>query len=381
MGFKKYLVGGNGLPTDFSIGGLPLFSDDIKQLETNAQIFGLYSMLRGWAVILSGCHVSNVDTDSSTCDISEGLVLLDDVVYQFNGLIGQTYPFSIKKGAEIIDTRVFRDGNSKDVGIEYEYTIRTSFLYPNGSPNSDQPYPNDIIGGEEIFFDPFTAQRSEYVLKNLGHVIGEFKMGNWTTNNVLKTTDDFGNNIIGSQELRNFTLSGLGRWSNLGWVQNNTTSQNIRLSSLSQGAQIGGKANNEVTLGRNNLPPHKHNRGDYVTTEDGAHVHNFTVSGDLNLDSGSIYPLLRQNPDIDIADTPAGMTTEGLHTHTLQGHSGDGSHIGNFGGCVGESFDITNAYRNVASFYYEGYFVTNFQNGYYYPLFKEGTYYTSQQLL
>ena len=28
MGFKKFIVGGNGFPTDFSIGGLPIFSDD-----------------------------------------------------------------------------------------------------------------------------------------------------------------------------------------------------------------------------------------------------------------------------------------------------------------------------------------------------------------
>lgn len=255
MGFKKYLVGANNLPTDFAIGGLPLFSDDIKQLETNANIWGITSVLKGWSVILSGCLVDEVDTDSNLCTVTSGLVLIDDIVYEFDGYTG-TYPFSITPGIQTTDERIFKDGNLKSVAIEYDYAIRTAF-----TPVANKPYPSDL-SWNEIYFDPFCGQRAEIVLNNLQREIGETKTNvlsstNYQSSLIIERTET-NKQITGSSKPNRYILGNM-RWANIGWSEFGNPTKNIRNStSMTSAGNTGGADSNTVTLDISNIPQHHH---------------------------------------------------------------------------------------------------------------------------
>lgn len=262
MGFKKYLVGANNLPTDFAIGGLPLFSDDIKQLETNANIWGITSVLKGWSVVLSGCLTDQVDTDSNICTITPGLVLIDDIVYEFDGYTG-IYPFSIKPGVQTSDERIFKDGNLKTVATEYDYTIRTAF-----TTVANSPYPSDL-SWDEIYFDPFTGQKAEIVLENLAKQLGEtttiaFKDSGYQTALVINRTET-NNPILGSVKPTRKIGNSL-RWGNIGYIEFGNKDLVVRYSNdLSDALNMGGLDSNEQTLDVGNIPMHIHS---YIDTLD-----------------------------------------------------------------------------------------------------------------
>jgi hypothetical protein len=272
MGFKKLITGANGLPTDYSIGGLPLFSDDLVQMETNAQLFGLYSMLRGWSCILSGCEISEIDTDTKTLTILPGLILLNDVVYETPLMEGQSYPFSFRKGTQTLDTRIFKDGNAKDVAITYEHAVRTAFTYSDGIKDggtvTSQPdsnisvniYPLDITD-EEIFFDPFTCQKAEYILNNKSRVFGETKMinTNLSVDGILFKDDvtktETGNNVTGAivlnKKSKTAGFPNIMRWKYYGYESQGATS--IANTRLGDDFNSGGNFSNTITLSDNGI--------------------------------------------------------------------------------------------------------------------------------
>lgn len=276
MGFKKYIVGADGLPTDFAIGGLPLFSDDIKQLETNSSIFGITSILQGWSVILSGCLVDEIDTDSSICSVTPGLVLIKNVVYSFDGYTG-VYPFSIKSGVETSDERIFKDGNLKSVATEYDYSIRTSF-----TTTANQPFPDDL-SWDEIYFDPFSGQRAEIVLENLSKQYGEtsifqFSENSYQTATLINKTET--NKIIIGASKPPRTIGGIMRWGNIGFEIEGDATNNIRFTNdLSQNGNIGGNSENKVLLGIDNIPQHTHSYLDTYKITDNTAGNTSTENG------------------------------------------------------------------------------------------------------
>lgn len=255
MGFKKYLVGANNLPTDFAIGGLPLFSDDIKQLETNANIWGITSILKGWSVILSGCLVDEVDTDSNTCVVTSGLVLIDDIVYEFNGYTG-TYPFSITPGVQTTDERIFKDGNLKSVAIEYDYAIRTVF-----TTVANKPYPSDL-NYNEIYFDPFCGQRATTVLSNLAKEIGETKILKYSTStyqtSLIINRTETNKQIVGATKPSRI-IGGFLRWGNIGYTASGDYTRVERFSSdLTKAGIELGITDNFQLIEVEHIPQHWH---------------------------------------------------------------------------------------------------------------------------
>jgi hypothetical protein len=264
MGFKKFIVGGNGFPTDFSIGGLPIFSDDLKQLETNSQIFGLYGMLKGWSCILSGCLIDELNTTTKTLTMTAGLVLLNDVVYEVPELVNQTYPFSITKGSSVVDTRLFKDGNAKDVAIDYNHNIRTNFTYNDGNGGT-QTTPNEALGLiyptdislEEVYFDPFTAQKAEYIIKAKNsferdvHILSQNTLGQVYQTETLK-------NIVGNVLSVKFNgqFGEAYRWKYYGFIPHSTNGRNLRMNTI--GRSQGGDSDNEIMLTNTQVPLHRH---------------------------------------------------------------------------------------------------------------------------
>lgn len=248
-----------GLDQQIPLGGCPVYSSDLIQIENNSQLFGVGSILRGFSVILSGCLIDQINTTTKKCNITAGRVLIDDIVYNVEAITNQTYPFSIKPdGSPIIDSRKFKNSIITDVALTYNYTIRTSFL-PNTDPNNEYP----ILDWSEIYFDPFSLQRVEYVL-NLLENEGSTKVRDARAERPLYdpiTETETGNSIVGSP-LFVRSANGLLKWK----YWNHTYDYNLGSTPLSFGLvdYINGSTyngltgSNSTTLVANQLPAHSH---------------------------------------------------------------------------------------------------------------------------
>ena len=259
---KKYNRDLNKKTADFPDGGLPVYADDLQQIESNSNISNVYSILKGYSVILSGCLVTNINTITKKCDVSTGLVLIDDIVYIVDALINQTYPFSIQNGDTEDDVRGFEDNNFYTVATTYNYSIRTNFVFNDIL----DIYPSNL-STKEIYFDPFTSQRSEYVLNNLSKRKGECFLKNNTIGNITK--DEAGNFITGTDISWNLGNDIL-KYAYYGYkvIENNGGSLNL---SSTIGSLTG--SDNKL-LSETNLPPHQHDVNGYTNYE-GLHQHEF----------------------------------------------------------------------------------------------------------
>lgn len=300
------------LPNNISIGGLPLFNDDIIQLETNAIQFGIPSMFKGYSLILSGCLIDDLNITTKKCSITEGIILIDDVIYNIPRLENQTYPFSIIAGAQTIDTRTFQNGEPKDVSIEYFYAIKTSFVF-----DVNANYPNNLTT-KEIYFDPFSLQRKEYLLSNQSKGIGELIFTKNSIFNITKTQT--GKNIVGGAISCLNAFGNTLKWKYAGYtIFNNGTSQYLKNTLLGQTpVNTGGRTTMMLMIA--NLPAHSFSFS-ATTSTDGEHSHYNTYVGDSSLDSGGQFPLARQNADIYQGWSTLGLRPAGNHSHTITGNT------------------------------------------------------------
>lgn len=326
---RKYNKDSNNYPLSFADGGCSMFLNDFVQLESNTTISSIYSVLKGFSCVLSGVEITNVNITNKTCDVSEGLVLIDSVVYQIAPIVGQTYPFSITDGNVTPITRYFKIGDYKDIGDMYDYTIRTSFVYEDAT----DLYPN--LDTNEVFFNPFTCQKASYILKNIGAGLNESRLKNNSSSIVNK--DEQGNYITGG--VLNYNINNVLMWKYYGWEL--ITNQGKLSLNSTVGSSTG---SNSLTLVSNNIPAHNHTLGSTAfTTQDGGHFHDFNNafnSENVTPSPGKIFAygvparLTNKNDIIaptiglssagkDFDNNPLAFSdityTNGLHNHTLGG--------------------------------------------------------------
>ena len=323
---RKYNKDSNNYPLSFADGGCSMFLNDFVQLESNTTISSIYSVLKGFSCVLSGVEITNVNITNKTCDVSEGLVLIDSVVYQIAPIVGQTYPFSITDGNVTPITRYFKIGDYKDIGDMYDYTIRTSFVYEDAT----DLYPN--LDTNEVFFNPFTCQKASYILKNIGAGLNESRLKNNSSSIVNK--DEQGNYITGG--VLNYNINNVLMWKYYGWEL--ITNQGKLSLNSTVGSSTG---SNSLTLVSNNLPQHNHPIGTNANVlADGQHDHQFDnafYSETYGSTGGSIFgmatsklgqSLLMQignSGAVDYNNNPIAFKdlteNRGQHTHTLSGRT------------------------------------------------------------
>lgn len=355
---KKYNRDTNHFTLDFPTGGLPMFSDDLKQLEINATISSVYSILKGFSCVLSGCLITNVNTTAKTCNLSEGLVLINDIVYQVSAVTNQTYPFSIQIGNEEDEVRVFKTNNSYTIATTYNYSIRTNFIFDDVL----DLYPSNVTN-KEVYYDPFTSQRAEYIIENINKGKGEMLLKNISTTSITK--DERGGNIVGATSW----LSGVyTKYKYYGYSVLSNTSGKLSLNST-VGSSTG---SDSVTLMANNLPAHNHTLGSNTfTTQNGGHFHDFNnaFNSENVTPSGKIFAygvsdfLTNKNdiiaPTIGLAsagkdydNNPLAFSdityANGTHSHTLSGNTDNNV-------TTNSSIDITGKQYGISGLVWNGY--------------------------
>lgn len=260
---KKFNKDLSGFTISFDTGGVPVFNDDLKNMELNTTLSGLYSVYKGYNVVLSGCLISNVNTTLKTCDMSSGLVLIDDIIYNVEALTNQAYPFSIINGTMEDDNRGFKNGIYHTVATTYNYSIRTNFVFADVADY----YPNNI-STSEIYFDPFCAQRKEYVDTMLSSKLGDISLT--SSNTTIVTKDEHGENISGTL---NFKISNdYLKWKYLCYKPITIKGK------LGLGYTGGVSGSDSIMLNSNNLPQHTHDlnpANSTTNTGNSAHRHEF----------------------------------------------------------------------------------------------------------
>lgn len=374
MSTKLWNTGTDGFTSDFSLGGLPIFTEDLQMMQNNAtEIYGMLSLLKGWSCVVRGCLVDEVNTSAKTIKVLPGVVLLNDRLYTFDGYEG-VYPFAIRKSVQEVDTRIFKDGSTKDVATSYNVGFRNAFTFGPVGSTLESLIPTDL-SNEEIYFDPFTAQKASLILKNLSVSLKEMK-SIYGNSEITKT--ETGKSIVGNS--LNWLVNGReGRWSYLGWGSFVTSPDfTLRNAGIEGGVPGTGSGSNNVRLSLTNIPKHIHSSGNFKTgnvndTDDsiddgtnhlsGEHTHN------LNRREAGNY-----SPNVEFQDTrfstinfvnepnrisvAGGVQTGGEHSHPVYGFTGEGE------GLLGtaEAIDIKgsslycrmlawNGYNSVESFY------------------------------
>ena len=352
---KKYNRDTNHFTLDFPTGGLPMFSDDLKQLEINATISSVYSILKGFSCVLSGCLITNVNTTAKTCNLSEGLVLINDIVYQVSAVTNQTYPFSIQIGNEEDEVRVFKTNNSYTIATTYNYSIRTNFIFDDVL----DLYPSNVTN-KEVYYDPFTSQRAEYIIENINKGKGEMLLKNISTTSITK--DERGGNIVGATSW----LSGVyTKYKYYGYSILSNSAGKLSLNS-SVGATTG---SNSLTLVANNIPVHNHTLSSTNATTnygDSEHAHSFNnafysenayPSGKVydyitNLRGDVINPVIGNSGAVDYDNHPIAFLDAtyrgGEHSHGVVGRTENNV-------TTNSSIDITGKEYGVQGLVWNGY--------------------------
>lgn len=323
MNTKLFNTEADGFTSEFSLGGLPIFTEDLQMMQDNStELFGMLSLLKGWSCVVRGCLVDEINTSANTVKVLPGTVLLNDKMYHFNGYEG-TYPFSIVPGSEVIDTRIFKDGDSVDVATTYTTGIRTNFSFGIASSTLESVMPTDLTD-TEIYFDPFTAQKASTILKNLDISQNEIKPIARTS---IISFSETGRGIVGPT--LNWLVGGIeGRWLHLGWssmVQSDDfTMRNAGFGGNTPGTTAGA---NDIRLIESNIPKHVHGKGSLGTSgNDGAHEHRLT--GGASTQNGEGWATAGDNGTQSIGNSRA-QTTLSEHGHTIEGSTGNGTNLKN----------------------------------------------------
>ncbi len=320
----------NGEASQIPLGGLPYYNDDVMDLQNNiVENFGVGSILKGYSCILGGCLVDEVNTDTQTIKVTPGTVFINDVAVDFPGYEG-TYPFSIQLIETDVDSRAFKVGQTFDVGKEYSTAIRTNFTFAAGT-SLELSLPTDLAS-DEIFFWPFTAQRSEHILKSLSTSYGEF-FHTIFDDSITKT--ETGKSIVGTP-LKPYTSDGYGRWKYLGYRSFNALGNfGVRnRGSEPVGSLLG---DNEFKIAKNQLPKHQHDEdfNGTLLTYDGAN-NGFNGSHE--------HKLVDQNGDVNSAPkagaeevkSGSGSGVNGDEFNFITGTEFSGKHVHGIGGKTGD---------------------------------------------
>ncbi len=304
----------NGFASDIPLGGLPVFTEDLQDAQNiSTELYGSLALLKGWSCVLRGCYIDDLNISTQRCSITEGIILLNDICYYVPALTNVSYPFAFIKGATTIDSRLFKDAGVKDVAISYDYGIQTSFTYPTGL-NLNSTIPSNL-SNEAIYFDPFTAQRFEYLIQNNSKGQGEIISINNNLNVISKS--ETGKAIIGGT--LGALVNGSGRWKYLGYTNFVNNEFCLRNSVTTTVGTLNGV--NDITLSKGNIPIHVHDKGTLANSSNGSHVHGVTIGKSIGSDgtSGSF-----QSSAID-GTFPANISIDaaGNHTHTISGQVGD----------------------------------------------------------
>ncbi len=318
------------------LGGMPIFLEDIQNLEQAAIAYGISSQLDGWSVILSGCLVSNVNLLTNKLDLTSGYFMIDNIIYYTEGLTDQTFPFSFVPGTQTDDNRIFDDGDSKTVAINYDYGINVSFTYDVSSS-----YPQELFSDpKQIFFDPFTHQKQEYVLANLSKSVNE---AIFVRSAPLVTYTETGNLIVGGQ-LSLYTSDSL-KWRFFGYYIRSGTGyiKSVGTASVVSNVSVG---DNLIPVSA--IPPLTYGKGTLVTASAGNHDHDFnnllypTLGSTSNpniiipANSGNGKPLTGINPVNNSVNANSKMLAiadstdaAGTHIHQITGRTNSGSYYTN----------------------------------------------------
>ena len=360
-----------GFTSDFSLGGLPIFTDDIQQLENASKLFGAYAMLKGWSCVLSGCQVDEIDTISKTCSVKPGFILLNDIVYYFTGIQNQPYPFAITKGTETIDARLFNSNDEKDVAIEYDYNIQASgFVLEND-------FPTNLPNRTGIYFDPFTGQKADHILRNRYKSKMELTtFGGKIVYDATETNKAISGSSVLSPIITNSTNL---KWDYMGYYFVTKSGNYIKQSDISEDFSIDvNKGSNQITLVKENLPKHQHElSGDSATSKadlGGDHDHIFATDQyygpadreSLEIGYDSNYP--SETPHAFRKVSKYLTSRHEGHEHTLSGNTGKGE-VSNLSDTP-TSLDLSNlTHIEIAYIQWGGYN----QNT---PFWTQGSYYT-----
>jgi len=338
-GADKFSIG-------FEEGGVPYYNTDVLNSQDNAQLWGIPSIYRDYNMVLSGCLVDEVNITDGTIKITEGFVLYQNLVFRVSNYDG-SYPVQIQINDPIVEQRDFKSGETHDATLVYTSQWTTSITTPTSNN-----YP--------IIFKPFCDQRIENYNENIGKVLGEIREVMVTRN--VRTKTDTTKTIQGGT----LTIPQCGIFA--GWEQvvdarvtvpaNNSTyvladtfgdwARTLLTNNLPEHQHELSQAEHDSTATTTLNGQHSHNVDNVNMSQNGNHSHEFTFSGDENLDNSSFYPLLRQNPDIDLVASGynntqrrAGLTDNGEHNHTLSGNTSEQSnHEHNLLGNTGKGVDL-----------------------------------------
>jgi hypothetical protein len=336
MDTKLWNQASDGFTSEFSLGGLPIFTEDLQMMQDNStELYGMLSLLKGWACIVRGCLVDEVNISSRTIKVLPGVVILNDKLYDFPGYEG-TYPFSIvPSGPTNIDTRIFKDGNAVDVATTYATGIRTSFSPGNNDGTLRGTVPTDLTT-TEIYFDPYTAQKAEYILANNALMRGEMKQL-WKSSTFTRT--ETGRDMVGGS--LDFFVGNYCRWKYLGWVSHSNSGQFVLRNR--QNEDPTGFGSNSIRLTKDNLPEHQHSEaggfdGSLQATLAGNHDHTIqTDAASAQAFDGGFDPGQQMVNPSGSRNTAGATNTTGEHTHNISGKSGKSDET--WGGTA-DSFDV-----------------------------------------
>ena len=253
MDTKLFNQDPDGLMSQVSLGGVPIFTEDLQMIQDNStELYGMLSLLKGWACTLRGCLVDKVNINNNTIKVLPGIVILNDKLYEFPGYEG-TYPFSIvPTGPTYIDTRIFKDGNAVDVATSYGVAIRTNFTPGSNDGTLNGTMPTDL-STNEIYFNPFTAQRSEYIIANASKMRQEIKQL-WKGSSFSKT--ETGRDMDGGS--LSFVVGDSCRWKYLGWTNFESSDQFVLRNKGNSQSERSSDGSNVIKLTKGNLPEHQH---------------------------------------------------------------------------------------------------------------------------
>ncbi len=256
-------------------GGVPIYGGDLvsSDLENKAAYEAVLAGISN-KIVLGGVEVSNLNTGGQTFDLSEGFIYLNGTVMRTPAYSG-SYPVYIQEAAPVTTNRDFEDGNTDPVRINR--TAEFVGVEPGGV--------------DSIFIGPDTAHRLPYVVRREGHVEGDFIYLNSTVDKFdlaglgLESSNMFGfalcNGNNGTPDLTGKFVVGQGGSGDY---------QNI--------GNTGGEEQHTLTIAE--MPNH---------------THNFSRSGDVNLDAGGNSPLLQQNADIVLNDAQGLQSSGGDQPH------------------------------------------------------------------
>jgi len=290
----------------FENGGVVMYNHDLHLLQDiglNSQlaIYGNYN------IILSGMLVDTLDVLNGQITITEGYAIIDKLIYKIPAYSGN-YPVMLKANPTTENVREYKNGDSHTTTISY------SVSYSN-------IIQTEIAGKRQIVFSPFTANRVEYIQKNMSMLAGETRDMRWDS--TLRTTTDT-NNIISNGSISLIDGNGDGLFSLEGYHK--ISDERVQVGayeSTSIGSLVG---SNTHILSTDELPSHRHElsteNGDANIYLDNQHSHLYR--GHRTVDQNNVGNQVQVKSRERIPQDPEDYGGEDVntHEHRLAGNTG-----------------------------------------------------------